>query len=500
VARLSKTRYVAGLQCPKRLWLLAHGSAAAAPPDPATEAILALGSRIGVRAHALFPGGVLVPEASRRSDEALAETRALLADRSVPAIFEGVFEHAGVRVHVDVLERLADGGFGLREVKAATSVRPHHYHDVALQRFVLEGAGLRVPSAQLVHVDRDYVRGPGGVDVARLFRREELAGSKGLREAAERIPAAVAAQHGLLACERAPEVAPGRQCHDPVGCEFWAHCTAGKPEDWVYLLPRAGERLERLLELGVERIAEIPEDFPLSELQGRVREAHRTGAPFVAPGLAGALAELGPPALYLDFEAIAPAEPLYTRTRPYEAIPFQWSLHRVEAGGAETHRGLLADGREDPRRALAEGLIDAAGAGGEPILVWSSFEATVLGALAGALPDLAAPLAALRCRLRDLAAATRRFVYHPGFAGSFSIKAVAPALAPGFGWGDLAEATGIADGATAAAAFERIAAGEGSALEEARVRAALWAYCRRDTEALVAVHRALRALGDDADR
>ena len=110
--RLSKTRYVAGLQCAKRLWLLVHGSGAAAPRDAATEAILALGQRVGLRAHALFPGGVLVEDGARRGDEALAETRALLSDASVPAVFEAVFEHEGVRVHVDALERL--GGRRLR--------------------------------------------------------------------------------------------------------------------------------------------------------------------------------------------------------------------------------------------------------------------------------------------------------------------------------------------------------------------------------------------------
>jgi hypothetical protein len=193
-------------------------------------------------------------------------------------------------------------------------------------------------------------------------------------------------------------------------------------------------------------------------------------------------------------------EPLYEGTRPYQALPFQWSLHRLDAAGAQTHRAFLADGREDPRRAVASSLLEAAAASEDPIVVWSGYESRVLGELAAALPDLAAPLAALRARLRDLAETTRRSVYHPGFAGSFSIKDVAPALVPGFGWDDLAEATGIADGTTAAFAFERIAAGESSALEEASVRAALLAYCGRDTEALVAVHRALRKLAETEPR
>jgi hypothetical protein len=139
-------------------------------------------------------------------------------------------------------------------------------------------------------------------------------------------------------------------------------------------------------------------------------------------------------------------------------------------------------------------LLEAAAAGDEPILVWSSFEATALAALAEALPDLAAPLAALRGRLRDLAVPTRRFVYHPGFGGSFSIKDVVPALVPGFGWDDLAATTGIAEGSAAAAAFERIASGEARASDEARIREALDAYCERDTQAMVEVHRALREL------
>ncbi len=193
-----------------------------------------------------------------------------------------------------------------------------------------------------------------------------------------------------------------------------------------------------------------------------------------------------------------PAEPLYEGTRPYQALPFQWSLHRADTEGAETHRAFLADGREDPRRAVALSLLEAAGPGDEPIVVWSGYESRVLGELAAALPDLAGPLAGLRGRLRDLAAVTRRSVYHADFGGSFSLKDVAPALVSGFGWDDLAEATGIADGTTAALAFERIAAGGSSALEEAFVREALLAYCGRDTEALVAVHRALRELGERA--
>jgi hypothetical protein len=491
-ARLSKTRYLAGLQCPKRLWLLAHAPALASPPDAADEARLAAGVRVGRRAHALFAGGVEVEQGARRGAAALAETRALVADPTVPAIFEAAFEHGGVRVHVDVLERLGHGAFGLREVKSSTQVKPEHLDDVAVQRWVLEGAGLAIGSAELVHLNCEYVRGPEGLDPGRLFRRVEL--GPALAPATARVPQEVSRLHEVLARDEAPAVEPGPQCDRPFHCEFWEHCTADEPEDWIHRLPRPGERLERLRALGIERISEIPEDFPLTALQARIREAHRSGEVSVSPDLAVVLEPLIPPALYLDFEALLPAEPLYTGTRPYQAIPFQWSLHRLDAEGRIWHRDFLADGREDPRLAVATSLLETAGDGDEPVLVWSGFEDRILRELSQAFPSLAIPLGELRARLCDLCAITRGQVYHPAFRGSFSIKDVAPALVPGFGWDDLPRDTGIADGAAAAAAFERIARGEETAADERRVRSALRAYCARDTEAILAVHRALRRL------
>jgi hypothetical protein len=81
-------------------------------------------------------------------------------------------------------------------------------------------------------------------------------------------------------------------------------------------------------------------------------------------------------------------------------------------------------------------------------------------------------------------------VYHPGFAGSFSIKRVAPVLASAVRYDDL---DGVADGGAAATALVRLARGAVESVdEEAALRRALLIYCRRDTLALVELHRQLR--------
>ena len=125
----------------------------------------------------------------------------------------------------------------------------------------------------------------------------------------------------------------------------------------------------------------------------RIREALRSGRPQIGPGLGDALRAAGPPAHYLDFETTNPAIPLYPGTRPYEVIPFQWSLHSDDGSGGLRHRELLADGAADPRREFAETLVAALGGDDAPVLVYSAFESTRLGELADRFPDLAPALA-----------------------------------------------------------------------------------------------------------
>jgi len=487
---LSKSKYLAGLQCEKRLWLRCRQPALEAEPGAGTLAVMEMGNEVGERARLLFPGGVLVAEEHWRHEEAMRRTRELLHDPGVPAIFEAAFEHEDVRIRVDALERLGDGRFGLREVKASSAVKGHHLDDLAVQWFVLKGCGLAVDSVELVHVNRRYVRGRGEIDWQRFFTRAERAAEVAARLPA--VPRRLAAMHALVAGNAEPAVEPGRHCVKPFECEFWEHCTRDEPRDWIHYLPglRATQQ-EALRRAGHQRIALLPDEVALTPLQARARDALRSGRPVVSEPLGGALRALEPPVWYLDFETINSAIPLYAGTRPYQMIPFQWSLHRLEPGGELSHREFLASGRDDPRRACAESLTAALAGDDAPVAAYTRFEKTQIAGLARAFPDLADALHDIAERLVDVYELTRAHVYHPDFRGSFSIKTLAPALAPNFGYADLDE---VAAGSTASAVFLRVARGELDPSEEQRLREALLAYCGRDTLALVEVHRALREL------
>ena len=481
---------MAGLQCLRRLWRLVHEPRDYAEPPAGSP--VAVGVDIGRHAHELFPRGVLVTQEPWQHAEAAARTVTLMNDPTVPAIFEAAFTHDDVRVRVDVLERLADG-WGLREVKSSTRVKDHYLDDAALQLHVLEGAGVTVHSIEVVHVDNTYLRGYGEVEWSAFFARSDVGEQVRARQAD--LVARLPALRDCLQEETPPIIAPSGHCHSPYGCEFWADCTADKPFDWIALMPRLkAERRQELEELGIDAISDIPPAFPLTWKQRIIRDAIVSGTPYVATDLACRLREFAVPACYLDFEAMMPPVPLYPGTWPYQTILFQWSLHAVDRDGVLHPREFLATGSDDPRRRFAETLIAALDELPGPVLVYSAYEQTQLRALAGHFPDLAPAIEAIILRLLDLLPVVRSAVYFPTFAFSNSIKAVAPALCPGFGYDDL---EGIADGMAAAGAFLQLASGAYFSSEaEDQLRTALLAYCRRDTLAMVGVHRALMQLID----
>jgi len=485
---LSKSKFLAGLHCSKRLWLVQNRPDRATPATGSDRVVREMGEAVGRLAHQLFPGGVPVDRAPGAFATAVGRTRELLLDETVPAIFEAAFEFEGVRIRVDVLERIGAKSWGLREVKAAARLKDSYLDDIAVQMFVLHGCGIDVQSAELMHIDTEFVRGDEEIAWVDFFSRADVTDAVEARQAS--VGAQVTAMHAVSDGTE-PQIEPGMHCRRRRPCDFWRHCTQDKERDWIFNLPRLTRKQhDSLVELGVERIADIPSDFPLQRPQENARDAYGDTGDWVCRRLDEALEGSGPPAAYLDFETASPAVPIYAGTRPFQILPFQWSLHREDAAGGLHHASFLAEGDVDPRRTFAESLVAALCAGSEPIFVYSAFESRVLENLAAAFPDLRKQLIAVRARLVDLLPIVRNGVYHVGFGASFSIKHVAPALAPGFGYDDL---DGVSEGGVAAATFQRIVELGPSSAAARDLRDQLLAYCAHDTLALVEILRALRS-------
>ena len=255
-----------------------------------------------------------------------------------------------------MLRRADRGEFDLIEVKSTTSVKDVHIPDVAVQVYMAEGAGIPVRRAYLMHIDNSYVYQGGEHDLDGLFSLSDVT-DRARTHIETELPGYLKRMRESLLMPEAPDIETGRHCTTPYVCPFFGYCHQDEPVHPVRELPGLSERLR---DAGIGSIGDIPPDYPgLSALQSRVRDSVASGRPFIGSGLMSKLREVEFPASFLDFETINPAIPMYAGTRPYQRIPFQWSLHARDEEGGLSHSEFLHHRDDDPREWFITSLLAA---------------------------------------------------------------------------------------------------------------------------------------------
>jgi hypothetical protein len=455
---LTKSEFVSGARCLKKVWWEVHEpDAPELRPDASLQWRFEQGKEVGLRARLEIPG----------------------------ARYEASLATGELYARADILEPLPDGRQGLTEVKATKSVKDEHLADAAFQSYVAGQVGLDLGRVELMHLNPEC-RHP---DLSNLFTRAEITAEVAALQGD--IPGTAAAIRKALE-GHLPEVALGPQCFSPEVCPFLDRCwprPAHHVSTLYYLKKSKALELERG---GHASVTTLPPTLKLSAIQARQQRAVAGGEMIVEPGLGAALAAWPRPLVYLDFETVTFAIPRFPGTGPWDQIPVQYSAH-VERAGEFFHHAFLAEGAGDPRPALAAALVEACAGAGSVVAYFSTFEDGCLAQLAAAVPEHAVALEAIRGKLVDLLPVVRNHVYHPDFNGSFSLKSVLPAMLPNLSYDDLV----IRDGETAQAELCRMLYGATMpAGERARLRQDLLAYCERDTWAMVALMERLRELGD----
>ena len=364
----------------------------------------------------------------------------------------------------------------------------HHLDDVAIQYRVVSRSGLDLASVCLAHVNRGYVFDGQSIDAKRFFKIRNL--TRRVVKLQPKLTFQLRSEFTALAMPTAPDIAPGRHCADPVTCEFYDRCNPLRPDDHVGFLPRLhASAMEELDAMGVQSIKDIPDDFELTEIQRRAAACVKTGNTWFSPELPAELAKLEYPLYFLDFETVNPAIPRFAGMHPYDHLPFQFSLHIEREPGAEPeHHEFLADDRTDLRSKFIASLCDVVGERGSIVVYNQQFESARLSDLASWFPEFCDRIKNIQSRLWDLLPIIRNHVYHPAFAGSYSLKAVLPALVPEMTY----EGMTVADGVDAGRAWESLIRAGGNPEERNRLRSALLVYCEQDTFALLRLLDKLR--------
>ena len=292
-ANLSKSKYLAGLQCLKRLYLQCYQPELAGEIDEQQQALFDQGTEVGLCAQKVFPSGVLLSEDYRHHKEAVSRTRTLLEDKSISSLFEAAFTFEDIYIRVDILERLSRNRWRMIEVKSSTGVKDYHLPDVAIQKYILEQCGLTVSHVCLMHLNRDYVYDGKHHQYDKLFTIEDV--KEIIEDIEQALPEHLAQQWEVLQGAHPPEIEPGVHCSDPFTCDFYHVCNAPFPEDWPGYLPRMGKKVEQLNEMGITSVHDIPDDFPLSASQRRALDCFRRDKPYYDDDLTSQLSALDYP-------------------------------------------------------------------------------------------------------------------------------------------------------------------------------------------------------------
>jgi hypothetical protein len=480
IPTLSKSRFMAGIQCEKRLYLECYHRDLADPVNVNQQAVFDSGTDVGILARQLYPDGILLDVDFMHFPQALSLTKAALGKKIQVPLFEAAFQFDNVRTRVDILKPTDNTTFSLIEVKSSSSLKEEYVLDSAIQFYILIGAGINVTQVCLAHLNKEYVYPGGEYALTQLFAPDDITGE--VQALQPEIKKFLQSMRLCLAESSIPLIKSGKQCTKPYRCSFFGYCHQNEPANHISQLPRISEKsLQRLEEIGVSDILEIPADFSeLNEIQQRVRDCVVNNTLYLDKEIKNELSKLVYPVHFLDFETFNPALPLYIGTKPYEVIPFQWSDHVLDKDGTLHHKEFLHDGTGDPRPGFAESLVNTLGKSGS-VVVYSGYEQGRIKALAEAFPQYSDDLIAVLPRIFDLLPQVRNYCYHPEFHGSFSIKSVLPVLVPGMGYKDLE----INEGGLASLAYFEIINPQTTQEKRTELRSNLLKYCERDTVAMV---------------
>lgn len=491
---LSKSKYTRYCQCPKMLWLDAHRPELAVQ-DESLQHRFKEGIEVGDLAMGSFgdfveataytaDGGLDIPAMLENTKKYLAEGR--------ENICEAAFVKNGCYCAVDILHK-TQNGYEIYEVKSSTEVKDVYLWDVAYQRWVLEQSGLKITGTYIVYVDNTYVR-QGEIDVRKLFKIKDV--SEAVLPYFAEVAANTARAKEYAAREDEPEMPLGEQCFAPYACAYWQYCSRALLSPNVLDLYRiSAKKAFGYMRRGIVTFDDaIKSGIPLNATQRRQAEFGRLQLPIHIDrqGIGSFLDALWYPLYFLDFETFQTCVPMYDGIKPYQQVPFQYSLHYIEKDGAKLgHKEFLADENSDPRHALAERLVEDIPTDACVLAYNMSFERKRLEELAEAFSDLSEKLSAIRGNVRDLLDVFRRgYVYDRAMGGSFSIKKVLPALFPNDPELDYHDLSDVHNGVEATDAYLALRGMDKA--ERDRLRQSLLAYCCLDTLAMVVLWRKLR--------
>lgn len=446
--QLSKSDYMLFLKHPAWLWVKKNDPKKIPPVDENTQAMFDAGHQFEPYAESLFPEGVSLGFSDYDEYRSLPQKTRDAIDRGDQVLFQPRFEWNEFTCICDIVSFVGENEVDLYEIKASTKVKPEHEYDLAFQTAVLEGSGLKVRNISVIHVNNAYVRhGEIKADQITAFADiTEQVRAKG-EATQEHMSQALRVSQSQTMPDPNPDLAK-----------------LGSKKDWLQIY---------------KNIVSADDSRPDADIEPDIDK----------DAIKQFLSELEYPLYFLDYETMSGLIPYFDGHRPYQQVPFQYSLHILESPDAElTQKEYLHRDNSDPSRPLTERLLKDIGDIGSVIVWFEGFEKARNSELGDMLPEYKEVMESINSRIVDLMIPFKLKWYDdPRFNGSASIKQVLPVLCPYLSYKEL----GIQEGGSAQRLWMEAILDDKRADQKEQILADLIEYCKLDTLAMVEIYRKL---------
>jgi hypothetical protein len=478
---LTKSRVMSGLQCPKKLWLDVH------QPIKQDLHIFYIGNRFGEFARMHYgPGVDLAGNLDALS--AIAQTQSALNNPEVKVIYEAAFLHNETLVRVDVLIRRPNG-WEMIEVKSSTKLKDEHIKDAAIQAYIAKACGINLVKIRIAHINNAFIYQGNGDYHGFLIEVDITEQAQNLQPLA---PDWIANLKPFAVSGAAdPTVAMGDQCTKPHDCPYQSRCSSLLPQTAevpINVLPNINK--DFIKEFAAKNVHDL-RDIPLERFTNPkhlvIHQVHTNNAPWISPKTISEINALGWPRYFMDFETVQQGVPMLPGTKAYDALPFQWSVHRWDNSNqiltVNDGMGFLEFFSPDMDRRFLESLLGAVGVKGPIFVHNASFERSKIRTLVqrSTCIDLADAAEALITRIVDTLEIAREGFYAPQMMGSYSLKAIVKAIPTSV---DYSSEDGISGGGDAQIAWFKCTNPMTPLAEKIEWEEKLERYCAQDTLAM----------------
>ncbi len=482
---LSKSKYCEGITCLKKLWLSTYKPE---EKEDVKESVFETGTEVGELAKKLY-GNYIDIDFNTNLNQMLEDTKKALDTKGDINITEASFNYNNNFCSVDILRRVGDS-YEINEVKSSTHINSIYLDDISYQYYILKNLGYKVDKCNIVILNSDYIR-KGDLELDKLFSINDIT-EEVLKRQKDIKQNIIDINSNMTKDE--PKTSLGTCCKDPYDCPFFKYCT--KNLKYPNIFDISGMSFKKKIDYykrGLITFKDLEkENLNTKYIEQIEYELNNKKDKINKSSIKKFMSTLEYPLYFLDFETYQEAIPQYDGVSPYMQIPFQYSLHvkKSEKSPLE-HYEFLAEAGIDPRRSLAESLVNDIPKDVCTIAYNMSFERTVIKHLSELYPDLSEHLLDIRDNMKDLMIPFKnREYYNKDMQGSYSIKYVLPALFPGDPELDYHNLPLIHKGDEASNAYSTLHLKPKKEQEE--IRKGLLVYCELDTYAMVKIWEKLQ--------